>query len=274
MYRLRKYTERWNINQERVMMFTSQVSPEEAIHQCETEIVENETKLRSAQQRRQSLLDGTAQPRPFSRKNPGQRETTEMAILEIDGYIANIELTLKQLHAQLAQMKKTDAASSFDIRKPFLDHTVFQSMEVIAEFADDAVIIANEHHHVITLVWQKFVQDEPYQDIMRTVLQAIQQQHASKLLIDARQYEILGQIDASWTKTCFSTEAYNAGLRYLALVLHDSDTIHTSVQMLDEQIHQEVPLHQPDSFFTLSFISLETALSWLLSREHHLLKAS
>lgn len=70
--------------------------------QVHTEIADFQAKLESAKQRRQSLLDGVAKPRSFSRTEHGKRETVEMAVLEIGGYIARIELILKQLQAKYA----------------------------------------------------------------------------------------------------------------------------------------------------------------------------
>jgi hypothetical protein len=253
-------------------MFLSPLSPDKAIEQVATEIADTEAKLRAAHQRRQALLEGTGQPRSVSRTNPGQRETVDMALLEIGGYIANSELTLKRLYTKLTLLKKErtpqrtwPAASHF----PLLDQHTFQSCEVVPEFEQVAFLKVNERQRFILLIWQQFVQDEQHQAVMKAAIQALRRYHANKLLIDARHHQGMGQKDALWTKVSFAPEAYQAGLRYLALVLPDSAILRASVDLLDEQIRSE----QSEIYTALSFVSIETALSWLLSQEHTIVVA-
>jgi hypothetical protein len=88
-------------------MYLSQANQLSAItlEQIKEEITDYEAKLESAKQRRTALLEGSGQPRSFSRSERGSRETLEMAILEIGGYIAKIELKLRQAYALQAQLQ-------------------------------------------------------------------------------------------------------------------------------------------------------------------------
>jgi hypothetical protein len=253
-------------------MFNSHTfhSPDKTIELFEIEIEENETKLNVAKQRRQALLDGTGKPRSFSRTAPGQRETVDAAVLEIGGYITNIELTLRRLNVQLAHLKKkgdSKTEASSDTHKALSGYKTLQSMKVFTRFENTALVIAEESQYLIMLVWLQFAQGEKYREIMKAAIQAIKQQNANKLLIDARKHKVLEQKDAIWTKTYFAPDAYHAGLQYLAIVLHDSYILQTSANLLDEQIRNEASSRQSDIFTMQPFTSFETALSWILGQE-------
>jgi len=116
----------------------------------------------------------------------------------------------------------------------------------------------NEDLNAVVIEWKGFSYGAELQTIMLKGIDLMVVNEADKLLMDARHGAAIKQEDQEWIAHTYVTEAYDAGLRYFAMVLPEKVTAKLSLNRTAAAAGGSYPYELE------SFVEIQDAKEWLV----------